>query len=270
MSHIIDKLQTVYAFARCGLTYAQEKPLSDLGHQVSQVAKQALFALYVIDTMYVGWQIQKELQKHENPLNKKRFYTNLAVKSALLMGVAALFVTTIQKIVVPKLDLTNLLESTKIPKNTLTFIANESLDAFTATWTKTRLENLISGLFFIRTILDVYLAYLTSTKQPLVNALMHGAAFFRTCLYKTIEIKHNFSYLFQTIDYTHNIDPIYSELSEKFFAVPIKKVEAIFHINSYGLSKEDLISKFQQVYDYSSTMFHNSIWDRDWQNGNSI
>ena len=263
MNSTLNVLQTGYAITRCALAYGKAH-LPHFGHAISLVARQALFTFDVLDTTYVAWQIQNKLYKDKKPADNKRFYIDLAIKSIALVALGALFVKGANKLLLPKLNPTDLLQSTKIPAQTLQYVAEESLEHITAVWTKPLLENLVTGLFFTRTILDLYLAYLTAAKQPLINALFHTATLFKAAHYRTLEIRHSFSYLFHTIDYDYTLDPIYTELSEKYFSLPIKKVEAIFHLNISGLSRENLIEKIQSIYDYSTNMFEKSDWDRNW------
>jgi hypothetical protein len=187
-----------------------------------------------------------------------------------LVALAAVFVKGANKLLLPKLNPLELLKNTKIPKEVLEFKPEGSLSYLTAKWTKLPLENLVTGLFFIRTILDLYLARLTSARRPLFHALVHAGTLFKTAQYRTLEISHTFSFLLQRIDYTLNGTLFYPEMNRKFFGVPIKKVEANFHLNVEGLSQQALIDKIQQIYDYSTGMFENSFWIRYWKSGTTI
>ncbi|MFS8563060.1 MAG: hypothetical protein LVR00_01490 [Rhabdochlamydiaceae bacterium] len=219
----------------------------------------------------MAWKIRKELLEREGTEDKTPFYIDLAVKSVALIALGFLFVKGANRLLVPNVNLMDLLSKTAIPKNTIQVIAEESMDNLVAFWAKPFLENLNTGLFFIRTILDVYLAYITkqSTQkdktaryQLLLNALIHAVTTCKTAQYRTIHIKHTFDYLFQEISYYNNVEPIYRELSEKYFAVPIKKVETTFEVNTSGLTTEALIRKIESIYDYSINIFEESRWYR--------
>ncbi len=266
MSSHLNVIQTGCAIARCSLAYG-EAYLPHFGHYVSKIARQTLFAFDVIETGYVAHQIRKKLYEREYPRDTLRFHIDLAVKGVALLALAALFVKGVNKVMIPKLNPLELLQSTKIPREVLELNAEGSLSHLTAKWTKLPLENLVTGLLFTRTILDLYLAYLTSARRPLFNALVHAGTLFKTSHYATLEISHTFSFLLQRINYMCNRTQSFSELNKKFFNVPVQKIEANFYLNIGGLSKQELIDKTQEIYVYSVGMFNNSFWARYWTHG---
>lgn len=263
MSHF-NQIQTGYALVRCALAYGERFLPSHLSHKVIQLTKSLLFGCDLIDAAYVGWKIQAHLYRQKLPENKIRYWIDQTVNAALLMGVGALFVIGMNRLLVPSINLTDLIKSSKIPQRTVDVVAKESIDHLTAVWTKTTLENLTCGLFFIRTILDLVLSYLKSDRLPLFHAAIHAVTTWKVAQYKTLAIQHSFDHLLQQVKYFVMTDGKYDDLTLKYFLVPVKKVEATFYLNTEGLTKPALIEKIDEIYDYSSKMFHESSWYRNW------
>jgi hypothetical protein len=257
MSHRLTQIQTGYALVRCALAYGESFFPSHLSHKVSQLARNLLFACDVIDTAYVGWKIKEHVVEEETP---QKMTLSSLFNAALLIGIGApLFVIGTNRLLMPSINLTDLLKSAQIPRETLEVIAGQSIDHMTAIWTKTTVENLTCGLFFVRTILDLILAYLKSDRLPLFHAAIHALTTMKAAQYKTLAIKHNFDFLFQRIESLVVLDGKYDD-----FGASVKKVKAIFYLNTEGLSKPAIVSKIEEVYNYSSKMFENSTWYRNW------
>jgi len=256
--------QTGYALARCALAYGKSYiPYSHLNHKVTEFFQRLLLTCDALSMAYAGWQIHKTLPEHKKR-EGIRFYIDLAVNTALLAGVSALFVMAMNRLVVPTTSLTDLLKSTKIPQKTLEVIADESMDHVKAVWTKPLMENLTTGLLFMRTLMDLGLAHLTGKPLHRLHAAIYALTTLKTAQYQTLAIHHSFDDLFHQFSYSAMYSQKYAEFTD-YFAVPIKKVEAIFYLNVEGLSESALSDKIQAIYDYSSKMFHKSFWDREWK-----
>jgi hypothetical protein len=257
--------QTGYALARCALAYGQAYiPFSDLSHKVTKLVKELLLTCDALNVAYAGWQLHEALPKDKKS-DKTRSFVDMAVNMALLAGVGALFVMGVNRYLVPTTSLTDLLKSTTIPQKTLEVIADQSTDHVTAVWTKTLTENLTTGLFFMRTTLDLGLAYLTRQPRYLFHAAIHAMTTWKTAQYCTLAIHHSFDHLLEHVDYSSKASKKYAGLIADYLEDSVKKVEAIFYINVEGLSPSALIDKIQAVYDYSSKMFHKSVWKNAWE-----
>ncbi len=259
MANFVNTFQTGYAAVRCALEWGQQH-LPSAGTKTSVIARQALFATDVMDTAFTGWRVQKEMRKNDSSPNEQ-FYINCAIKAVALIALAALFVKGTNRYLIPQLNPLSLLQQTSIPKHSIDCGAKEVLETVTAIWTKTTLENLTTGLFFIRTVLDIYLA--RSDRQHVVRGLLNGATVFKAAQYRTLEVKSTTAFLLQRTNYSYYPSQLYPKLSE-YFKVPVKKVEAIFHLNTQGLTESGLVESIQSIYDYSTKMFDKSVWGRHW------
>ncbi len=259
-------LQTHYAAVRCALEWGQPY-LPSVGTQASTVARQFLFAMDLIDTAFTGWHVQKKLRQQDPDSPNEQFYTNLAVKAVALTALAALFVSGANRYLKPRLNPLALLQQTSIPKEALDYATENAFETVTAVWTKTSLENLTTGLFFIRTLLSLYLD--PSDRAQRLQGVLNGATALKAAQYRTLEIKNSRAFLFEYTNYSYNVSRSFPNLS-KYFSVPVKKVEAIFHLNTEGLSEQRLIDSIQSIYDYSMEMFEKSDWIRYWVGGGQV
>ena len=262
MTSYLQRLHTGYTAVRCLFEYGAKYQAS-VGAKTSEIARNVLFAIDCIDTSYIGWQNAQKMRQNDSRTEGERFYTDLAVKAVVVVALAALFVKGANKYLIPQLNPTLLLQKTAIPKSALDYTTEQVLETVTASWTKLTIENLTTGLFFIRTILNLQLARLTSHRLPLLNAALDAATTFKSAQYRTLEVKNSFAFLLNRIDYLFYPSRLYPKLSE-FFKVPIKKVDAVFYLNTDGLSEQGIIEKIQSIYDYSQQMFHKSTWNRYW------
>jgi hypothetical protein len=264
--------QTGYALARCAFSFGKSYiPYSHLSHKVTALAQGLLLTCDTFNVAYAGWQINEEWQKkqalpHPKKRDEVRSFVDWTVNMALLAGVGALFVMGVNRYLVPTTSLPDLLKSTTIPQKTLEVIADQSTDHVTAVWTKTLMENLTTGLFFMRTTLDLGLAYLTRQPRHLFHAAIHAMTTCKTAQYCTLAIHHSFDNLLQHVDSSFISSKQYANLIGNYLSDSVKKVEAVFYINVEGLSPSALSDKIQAVYDYSSKMFHKSVWKNAWEN----
>lgn len=258
--------QTGYTLARCALAYGKSYiPYSHLNHKVTALAQGLLLTCDAFNVAYAGWQINEALPNHKKR-DEARSFVDMAVNMALLAGVGALFVMGMNRYLVPTTSLTDLLKSTTIPQKTLEVIADTSTDHVTAVWTKTLMENLTTGLFFMRTAMDLGLAYLTRQPGHLFHAAIHAMTTWKTAQYCTLAIHHSFDNLLEHVDYSFIASKQYADLIGDYLSDSVKKVEAVFYLNVEGLSPAALIDKIQAIYDYSSKMFHKSLWKNAWEN----
>jgi hypothetical protein len=268
MTSYLPPPQTGYAAIRCAIEYGT-KYLPFVGVRTAEVARNALFGFDLINTAYIGGQVVKNMREKDSYTHRERFYTDIVVKAVGVVALAVLFVIGTNKYLIPQLNLMTLLQKTAIPKTVLDYATDKSFEIVTAAWTKPLLENLTTGLFFIRTILDLYLARSTSNRFALLNASLHAAITFKAAQYRTLEIKNRFTFLLDRTPFFYYPSSIYPTLSE-YFKLPIGKVDAIFHLNTDGLSEKALIGKIQSIYDYSVKMFEKSTWNRYWLTPNGV
>jgi|GEM_PF-1521082 len=265
MSSYLNWIQGSYSIARCALAYGQAYLADhDVNYKVSEIARGLLFTCDVANTAYLGWKVQNECHSNRRRNDNARFYTDLAVNTALVAGAGAFFVFAMNRFLIPKTDVLELLKKTSIPAAVLGNSPTGQLDHFTAFWTKTTVENLTTGLFFVHTVLDLCYAYLTSSTLSLFNAAIHAMTLWQVAQFRTLALKHTYDYLGQRFDMFVRAE---SEFSLKYFFVPFKKVVSIFYLNTEGLSESSLIHKIHAVYDYSLNMFDQSTWSRFWMQG---
>jgi hypothetical protein len=268
MTSYLPAIHTGYAAARCVIEYGA-RIFPCVGIRTSEIACKALFAFDLIDTAYTGWQVIKSMREEGSFRESERFYTDIAVKGVGLIALAVLFVKLTNKYLIPQMNPMTLLQKTTIPKTALDYATDKTFETVTAVWTKPLLENLTTGLFSIRVILDLYLARFTSSRFALLNAALNAATTFKAAQYRTLEIKNSFTFLLNRTEHFYCSGLAYSKLSG-YFEIPIKKVEAVFHLNTDGLSEQDLIGKMQSIYDYSVGMFNKSTWHRYWLTWTSV
>ncbi len=263
MSGILN-FQTGYTLSRCILAYGQPYiPGSHLNHNLTRLVQELLLTCDILNTMYIGWQIQKGWNT-ENKKDRTQFYVDLAVNTALLATVGAVFVIAMNWYLVPINSLPELLKSANTAEKRTKAIADLSIDHITMVWTKPMLENLTTGLFFMCTFMDLQLAYLTSQRRHFFYAIIHAMTTWKTAQYRTLAIHHSFGQLSNYFKNMKSVKKSQGHLQEDPFNTTIKKVEAIFYLNVEGLSLADLSNKIQAIYNYSSNMFSNSKWERHW------
>lgn len=260
MAHLTSTFQTGYVAVRCGLEWGQHY-LPSAGTKASVLARQALLVCDVIDTVLTGQRVKDKMRQSDHSSTDEQFYTNCVVKAVALVALAVLFVKGTNRYLTPKLNPLTLLQQTSIPKHAIDNAGQQVLERVTAAWTKTTLENLTTGLFFIRTLLDLYLAH--SDRQHVVRGLLNGATTFKAAQYRTLEVKSVRNFLLQHTSYSYYPSQLYPTLS-KYFDLPVKKVEVIFHVNAQGQTESSLVKSIQSIYDYSTQMFEKSVWGRHW------
>jgi hypothetical protein len=268
MSSYLDWIQGTYSIARCALAYGQAYLADyDVNYKVSEIARGLLFTCDVANTAYLGWKVHHKYQRKSPNNNQARFNTDFTVNMALIASAGAVFVFAMNRLLIPKINPIGLLEKTQIPPALLNSTTPQ-LDQITAYWTKTTLENLTTGLFFVHTVLDLCHAYLSSSSLSLINAAIHAMTLWKVAQFRTLAVKHSYDFLGQRINCLLHVEPgLFHDLTMKYFFLPVKKVESVFYLNTEGLSESSLIQKIQAIYDYSTNMFDKSIWSRYWGQG---
>jgi len=269
--------QTGYALARCAFAYGKSTLLhTDRNHKVTELVQRLVLICDALNVAYGGWQIhdalsvqKKSSEARTTPIQKKsddvRSFVDMSVNLAVLAGIGALFVMAMNRLLVPTTSLTDLLKSTKIPQKTLEAIADQSTDHVKAVWTKSLTENLATVLVFMRTVIDLGLVYLTKQRRHLFHAAIDATTTLKTAQYSTLAIHHSFDNLLEEIDFSFIASKENADLIGDYLYDSVKKAEAVFYLNVEGLSPSALSDKIQAIYDYSSKMFHKSLWKNGWE-----
>ena len=264
-------LQSAWKMIRCSLAYAEDSfyPLFEKYHlhDSDQVYRNfEIFSYTWIKTTsllilrdlfdlaefsYVGYSVYKTYKEKtmtECSSNKERFLAKLVLRVVFLVGLTAIFIHYTPRKLFPQTNLNKLMQKEGLPSS--------ALQSFSASWHKPFMDKAAIALIFARSMLKLYHCYLKkSYSKALPLVLLDALTLYKLMQNRIVRISHTYT--------SSALTPLFKN-SLPNFALDVKKVETIFHLNVNRCKGGTLGAKIKSIYEYSSTMFEKSYWSKYW------